>query len=60
LATKVTDAMTHVSDDALQLLDYKRRVFELYACVRGADDPGTAWKDRRATRDELFANHPQS
>jgi uncharacterized protein (DUF1684 family) len=52
--------MTHVSDDALELLDWKRRVFELYARVRAADDPGTAWKEWRETRDDLFANHPQS
>jgi uncharacterized protein (DUF1684 family) len=48
------------ADDALQLLDWKRRVFELYARVRAADDPGAAWKEWRETRDDLFANHPQS
>jgi uncharacterized protein (DUF1684 family) len=48
------------SDDALQLLDWKRRVFELYARVRAADDPGEAWREWRATRDDLFATHPQS
>jgi uncharacterized protein len=48
------------SDEALQLLDWKRRVFELYARVRAADDPGEAWKEWRGARDDLFANHPQS
>jgi uncharacterized protein len=48
------------SDDALQLLDWKRRVFELYAHVRAKDDPEAAWKEWRATRDHLFAKHPQS
>jgi uncharacterized protein len=52
--------MTHVSDDALQLLDWKRRVFGLYARVRAADAPGAVWKEWRETRDDLFANHPQS
>jgi uncharacterized protein (DUF1684 family) len=52
--------MSSGSDDALQLLDWKRRVFELYAHVRAADDPEAAWKEWRATRDDLFANHPQS
>jgi uncharacterized protein (DUF1684 family) len=48
------------SDGVLQLLDWKRRVFELYARVRAADDPETAWKEWRDVRDDLFANHPQS
>src|SRR5919106_473108 len=52
--------MTIGSDDSLQLLDWKRRVFELYARVRAADDPRAAWHEWRATRDDLFANHPQS
>src|SRR5919106_4202180 len=52
--------MTHSSDDALQLLDWKRRVFELYARIRAAGDPGAAWNEWRETRDDLFANHPQS
>jgi uncharacterized protein (DUF1684 family) len=48
------------SDDALQLLDWKRRVFELYAHIRAADDPEAAWKEWRAIRDDLLARHPQS
>lgn len=46
--------------DELELLDYRRRVFALYARVRDSDDPRAAWEDWRATRDELFATHPQS
>jgi uncharacterized protein (DUF1684 family) len=42
--------------DELDLLDWKRRVFALYAAVR-ADGDVTAW---RAGRDALFADHPQS
>ncbi|MGN6798442.1 MAG: DUF1684 domain-containing protein, partial [Gaiellaceae bacterium] len=35
-------------------------MFELYAEVRRADDPRAAWELWRATRDELFATHPQT
>jgi uncharacterized protein (DUF1684 family) len=44
----------------LELLDWKRRIFELYADVRAASDPATAWEHWRAVRDELFRTHPQS
>ncbi len=46
--------------DELDLLDWKRRVFGLYAEVRAAPDPEAAWRLWRATRDELFRSHPQS
>lgn len=41
------------------LLDWKRRIFELYASVR-ASEPSAGWELWRKTRDELFAHHPQS
>ena len=44
----------------LDLLDWKRRVFELYAAVRADSDAERAWRRWRETRDDLFANHPQS
>ena len=44
----------------LELLDWKRRIFALYADVRAAADPARAWVHWRAVRDELFAGHPQS
>ena len=44
----------------LDLLDYKRRVFALYARVRAEPDPARAFADWVAARDELFADHPQS
>ncbi len=44
----------------LDLLDWKRRIFELYAEVRAADDPRAGWERWRAVRDELFRDHPQS
>jgi uncharacterized protein len=46
--------------DTLQLLDWKRRVFALYASVRADDNPEAAWQRWRSTRDALFATHPQS
>ncbi len=46
--------------DLLDLLDWKRRVFELYGAVRGMLDSRAAWQHWRETRDELFRRHPQS
>jgi uncharacterized protein (DUF1684 family) len=45
--------------ETLALLDWKRRVFSLYAAVR-ALEPEAGWKLWRETRDELFRSHPQS
>src|SRR6266581_2034101 len=45
--------------DTLALLDWKRRVFGLYAAVRTMP-PEAAWELWRETRDELFRSHPQS
>jgi uncharacterized protein (DUF1684 family) len=45
--------------ETLELLDWKRRVFSLYAAVRTME-PEAAWKLWRETRDELFRSHPQS
>jgi uncharacterized protein len=44
----------------LELLEWKRRVFALYQRVRETGEPEEAWRDWRATRDDLFANHPQT
>jgi uncharacterized protein (DUF1684 family) len=41
------------------LLDWKRRIFELYAEVR-ASEPHRGWERWRAVRDALFGAHPQS
>ena len=46
--------------DRLDLLDWKRRVFALYAAIRADIDPARAWEHWRAVRDELFGDHPQS
>ena len=48
-------------NDRLDLLDYRRRVFEMYAKVRaGRSDPETTCLEFRRARDELFRAHPQS
>ena len=46
--------------DVLDLLDWKRRVFALYAEVRAAAEPERAWERWREVRGELFRTHPQS
>ena len=43
----------------LELLDWRRRVFSLYAAVRTME-PEAAWTLWQETRDELFRSHPQS
>jgi uncharacterized protein (DUF1684 family) len=48
------------SMDELELLDWKRRVFGLYAAVRAERDAARAVADWRSGRDALFASHPQS
>jgi len=47
---------------ALQLADWRRRMFGLYAGVRqlSARDPAAGHELWRSGRDELFAGHPQS
>ncbi len=46
--------------DELELLDWKRQVFGLYAEVRAAPDPEAAWRRWREARDGLLRGHPQS
>jgi uncharacterized protein (DUF1684 family) len=46
--------------DELTLLDWKRRVFGLYAEIRAEPDSERAWHRWREVRDELFRTHPQS
>ena len=43
----------------LDLLDYRRRVFELYRAVR-LSGSAQAWRRFRRDRDALFRDHPQS
>ena len=49
-----------IARETLELLDWKRRIFALYAAVRAEPDPLAAWRVWRSTRDELYRLHPQS
>jgi hypothetical protein len=49
-----------VDVDELTLLDWKRRILELYEEIRKAPEPERAWRRWRDVRDELFRSHPQS
>jgi uncharacterized protein (DUF1684 family) len=48
------------SEDLLTLLDWRRRIVDLYAEVRVEEDPVAGWRRWRADRDRLFREHPQS
>ncbi len=48
-----------MTGDEIDLLDWRRRVFELYRQIRSSD-PRSGWDLWCRTRDELFASHPQS
>lgn len=52
--------MPPTHQDVVELLDYRRRVADLYRRVREGDGTRTAWEEWRAGRDELFRHHPQS
>jgi hypothetical protein len=45
---------------ALEVADWRRRVFALYAAMRASDDPTVAHEGWRRGRDELFARHPST
>jgi uncharacterized protein (DUF1684 family) len=46
--------------ETLDLLDWRRRVADLYGEVRRRGTSETTWRWWRAERDELFATHPAS
>ena len=49
------------SSSYIQLADYRRRVFEMYARVRDPNaSPETRWQRFRADQDHLFKTHPQT
>lgn len=53
-------ARTFGVHDALNLLDWKHRIFELYDEVRSESDPRRAWQHWTSERDRLYREHPQS
>jgi uncharacterized protein (DUF1684 family) len=46
--------------DVADLLDWKRRIFSLYADIRATGNPEALWRRWRSERDEMFKSHPQS
>jgi uncharacterized protein (DUF1684 family) len=46
--------------ELLHLLDWRRRISELYREIRASEAPERAWERWRAVRDELIRTHPQS
>ena len=46
--------------DAVDLLEWKHAIFDLYAGIRADTDPEAAWRRWRATRDRMYRDHPQS
>ncbi len=45
---------------ALEVADWRRRVFAMYAAVRASADPAAAHDSWRRERDELFSSHPST
>lgn len=58
------DVRLEARDDALRdipaLLDWRRRVANLYREVRAEPDPRRAWEHWREVRNQLIGSHPQS
>jgi uncharacterized protein (DUF1684 family) len=48
------------ASSALELLDWRRRVFDLYGEVRENADPRAAWDRWRQVRRAIILEHPQS
>jgi uncharacterized protein (DUF1684 family) len=46
--------------DEFELLDWKRRIFGLYAEIRADPEPERAWQHWRDVRADLFRSHPQT
>lgn len=46
--------------EIVDLLDWKRAIFALYADIRAAHDPAAAWRRWRKVREDMFVTHPQS
>jgi uncharacterized protein len=46
--------------DVMTLLDWRRRIFDLYGEIRACPEPEWAWRKWREVRREIFATHPQS
>jgi hypothetical protein len=61
-STEPDPATADRTAEKLQVADWRRRITELYAEVRGlaATDPAAAWDRWRLTRERLYREHPSS
>ena len=62
-AAREAESLAHgafTAADALDLLDWKRRILALYARVRAEPDAEAAWDRWREVREELYRTHRQS
>ena len=48
------------ASDAIELLDWKHSIFDLYAEIRRSEDSYSAWQRWLVERDRLYRDHPQS
>src|SRR5438552_4266550 len=60
MATAQTSSANVERVDTLDLLDWKRRIFELYSEVRSAPKPHHGRQHWRDVRDALFRSHRQT
>ncbi len=56
----MSESATFTAAHAVDLLEWKHSIFDLYAGVRAATDPDAAWRHWRAERDRMYREHPQS
>ena len=49
-----------IAAETLELLDWKRQIFALYAAVRAEPDRVAGWRLWCSARDDLYSSHPQS
>jgi uncharacterized protein (DUF1684 family) len=54
------EASVRTASAALELLDWRRRVSEVYSEIRSSSEPRKAWDGWRDARRELLLHHPQS
>jgi uncharacterized protein (DUF1684 family) len=52
--------VTTNSSDSLSLLEWRRRIADLYGEIRATADKAAAWRHWQQTRARLFREHPQS
>ena len=56
----MTDSGSFDALDAIELLEWKHSIFDLYAKIRASEEPESAWRQWRSTRDAMYQHHSQS